>query len=312
MSFAKNIVDYLAYVVVRIFVCVVQATRIETGHAVARWLAWMAGDVLHIRNKVVSENLRHAFPELSQQERDSITRQMWEHLFLLVVEVAHTPRKIHETNWRDHVRLDGVEAVVAELLSQRPTIIVTAHIGNFEVGGYILGIFGFPTYTVARTLDNRYLDKFVNSFRGKTGQFIIPKNGGFNQIKAVLEGKGVMTLLADQYAGRKGCWVEFFGRPASAHKAIALLSLDYDAPLVTSYTRRLDGPLQFEVKTSAVRVPRDKDGAPATVKELTQWYTNRIEEFVRETPNQYWWIHNRWKDTRPQKKKQPTAETKAA
>ena len=65
-------------------------------------------------------------------------------------------------------------------------MIVTAHLGNFEVGGYVLGILGFPTYTVARTLDNPYLDRFVNRFRARTGQHIIPKNGGYDQILDVL------------------------------------------------------------------------------------------------------------------------------
>ncbi len=312
MTITKPILDYLAYVVVRVFICVIQAMRVETGHAIAQWLAWLASDILHVRGKILGENLRHAFPDLAQAQHDRITREMWEHLFLLVVEVAHTPRKIHETNWRDHVCLSGSDIIVGELLSDRPTILVTAHVGNFEVGGYILGIFGFPTYTVARTLDNPHLDWFVNNFRGKTGQFIIPKNGGFEQIVEVLENKGVMTFLADQHAGRKGCWVDFFGRAASAHKAIALLSLDYDAPIVASYTRRLGKPMQFEVRTSAARAPRDCDGTPSTVSELTQWYTKELEGFVREAPSQYWWIHNRWKDPRPRRKKKAASDKKAA
>lgn len=313
MSIVKPVLDYLAYVAVRLFICVIQAMRVETAHAIARSLAWLAADVLHVRGKILQNNLSHAFPELKSEERNKIVREMWEHLFLLVVEVAHTPRKIHETNWRDHVRLRNSEIVVGELLSDRPTILVTAHVGNFEVGGYVLGLFGFPTYTVARTLDNPHLDRFLNNFRGKTGQFIIPKNGGFDQIVAVLENSGVMTLLADQNAGRKGCWVNFFDRPASAHKAIALLSLEHDAPIVASYSRRLGRPLQFEVVTSAKRNPRLEDGSPSTVSELTQWYTEQLEGFVREVPNQYWWIHNRWKDPRPRrKKKKPPTDKKAA
>ena len=129
---------------------------------------------------------------------------MWEHLFLLVLEVAHTPRKIHETNWRDYVRLTNEDELVRSLLDDRPVLIVTAHLGNFEVGGYVLGVLGFPTYTVARTLDNPYLDRFVNRFRGGTGQHIIPKNGGYDQIVEVLARGGTMTFLADQYAGPEG------------------------------------------------------------------------------------------------------------
>ena len=210
------VIDYLVYVIVRILICIVQAMRIETGERFARGMAWFFSDVLRIRGKVVGENLAHAFPDMTPDARTRLQRRMWEHLFLLVLEVAHSPRKIHETNWREFISLKNEAELVRDLLDDRPTLIVTAHLGNFEVGGFVLGILGFPTYTIARTLDNQFLDRFLNDFRGKTGQHIIPKNGGYDRIVEVLSAGGAMTFLADQYAGAKGCWVEFFGRPASA------------------------------------------------------------------------------------------------
>lgn len=297
----QRIVDFLVYVVVRILICVVQAMRIETGHRLARTLAWLFCDVLHIRGAVVDDNLAHAFPEMAPAERLHLAERMWEHLFLLVLEVAHTPRKIHETNWRDHVRLKNEKELVRFLLDDRPSLIVAAHLGNFEVGGYVLGLLGFPTYTVARTLDNPYLDRFVNRFRAGTGQRIIPKNGGYDQIVEVLGRGGTMTLLADQYAGPRGCWVEFFGRPASAHKAIALLALDNNARVSVSAVRRLDRPMQFELINHATIDPHEVDSSTSTIRELTQWYTTRLEELVRHMPDQYWWLHRRWKDPREKK-----------
>ena len=298
----QQLIDFVVYVVVRILICVAQAMRMETGHRLARTLAWLFCDVLHVRGAVVDDNLAHAFPELSPADRSRLARQMWEHLFLLVIEVAHTPRKIHETNWRDHVCLTNEVDLVRVLLDDRPTLIVTAHLGNFEVGGYVLGILGFPTYTVARTLDNRYLDRFVNRFRGGTGQHIIPKNGGYDQITDVLAHGGTMTFLADQYAGPKGCWVEFFGRPASAHKAIALLALDNNARMSVCTARRLDRPLRFELHNYAMIDPHEVGNSLGTVRDLTQWYTTRLEELIRRTPGQYWWLHRRWKDTREKKR----------
>ena len=200
----RQIVDYLVYVAVRILICVVQAMPVETGRRLARLLARLFCDVLHIRSGVVDDNLAHAFPAMSPTERTDLARRMWEHLFLLVLEVAHTPRKIHETNWRDYVVLHNEVELVRDLLDDRPLLIIASHLGNFEVGGYVLGILGFPTYTVARTLDNPYLDRFVNDFRGRTGQHMIPKNGGFDQIIEVLADGGTMTFLADQYAGPQG------------------------------------------------------------------------------------------------------------
>ena len=303
----KRLLDYLVYVVVRTLICFVQAIRVETGEQLAGGMAWLFSDLLRIRGKVVEDNLRHAFPEKSPAELRTLARRMWEHLFLLVLEVAQAPRKIHRTNWRDFVGLNRVAPLVEILLGNRPTVIVTGHCGNFEVGGFMLGILGFPTYTVARTLDNPFLDRFVNRFRGATGQYIIPKNGGFDQILAVLSGGGAMSFLADQYAGPKGCWVEFFGRPASAHKAIALLSLQHDAPVAVCCNRRLNQPMRFEMMTLGIADPRHTANELGTIRELTQWYTSQLEHVIRRIPDQYWWLHRRWKDPRPQRKAKKAA-----
>jgi KDO2-lipid IV(A) lauroyltransferase len=303
----KRLVDILVYLAVRVVICIAQAVRIETGASIARRLAWLFCDVLQIRNQVIEENLAHAFPALSSSARKRLTHQMWEHLFLLALEVAHTPRKIHETNWRDYIQLINEDQLVRLLLENRPLLIVTGHLGNFEVGGYVLGVLGFPTYTVARTLDNPYLDRFVNDFRGRTGQHIIPKNGGAEQIEKVLSHNGTMTFLADQYAGPKGCWVEFFDRPASAYKAIALLSLQYNAMMAVSAATRRDKPMRFVLHNYAMADPQASDADLGTIGELTQWYTARLEELIRLAPDQYWWLHKRWKDTRESRKKRRQA-----
>lgn len=303
----QHAIDYSVYFVVRVMICVVQAIPVASGHRLARGLAWLFCDVLRIRRRVVDDNVAHAFPEMSPRERIDLARRMWEHLFLLVLEVAHTPRKIHETNWRDFVTLKNEAILLRHLFDERPLLVISSHLGNFEVGGYILGILGFPSYTVARTLDNPYLDRFVNEFRGRTGQQIIPKNGGLDQIVDVLSRGDTMTFLADQYAGPKGCWVEFFGRPASAYKAIALLALEHNGRMSVSASRRLDQPMRFELWNYAMLDPQETGNSIGTVREITQWYTSRLEDMIRMSPEQYWWLHRRWKDTREKK-----AEKKAA
>jgi KDO2-lipid IV(A) lauroyltransferase len=301
--FVERLLQYLGYIAIRVVICTVQALRIETCQAGARAAAMLFADLLKIRRKVIDENLRHAFPDKTAEERQDMTRRMWEHLFLFVAEVAHVPRKIHETNWRDYVRVRNADVLVRALLSDRPTIVVSAHFGNFELAGYVMGIFGFPTYTVARTLDNPYLDEFVNSFRRRTGQHIVPKKGGYDQIVSVLASGGTMTLLADQYAGSKGCWVEFFGRPASTHKAIGLLALSNDAPVVVGTARRIGGAMQYEMAIDGHADPRSNLPEVAGVRPLTQWYTRKLEQIICRSPEQYWWLHRRWKEKRGTKLK---------
>lgn len=293
------VVDYLVYLAVRVLIALVQALDIRAGRRLAGGLAWLFADVLKLRGKVVDENLAYAFPQISPGQRRRLARQMWEHLFVLVLEVAHAARKIHETNWRDYARLRNVAPLVRLLLSDRPVIVITGHLGNFEVGGTMLGILGFPTYTVARNLDNPYLDRFVTRWRSSTGQHLIPKNGGYDQILQVLSRGGTLSFLADQYAGPKGCWVEFFGRPASTHKAIALLSLEHEAPMAVCVARRLEQPLKIEMHAVDILDPRQARQEVASIREMTQWYTSRLEEAIRQAPEQYWWLHRRWKDTRP-------------
>lgn len=298
--------QFATYVAVRLVICIVQAIRIETCALVADWLGWLMADVVRLRGKVIDENLAQAYPEWTPAKRRETARRMWQHLFLFVAEIAHTPRKIHDTNWRDFVTLRNPDVAVRLFLDSRPVMLITAHQGNFEMAGYILGVLGFPTYTVARVLDNPYLDAFVNRFRGLTGQFIVPKKGGYDQMLHILSHGGTMSFLADQYAGVKGCWVDFFGRPASAHKAIALLALDHNATVVVGCARRLEKPLHYELTIRAALDPQS-DPAGGSIKQITQWYTSQLEAMIREAPEQYWWLHRRWKDPRPAKGKRQRA-----
>lgn len=294
----RRFAQFSGYVGVRLVICVVQALSIEACESAAELLAWLFADVIRLRRQLIDENLQLAFPAWSAAQRRAAARRMWKHLFLFVVEIAHTPRKIHETNWRDFVRLRNADHAVRMLLADRPVMLVTAHFGNFELAGYILGILGFPTYSVARTLDNPYLDQFVNRFRGLTGQFIVPKKGGYDQILHVLGSAGTMSFLADQYAGTKGCWINFFGRPASAHKAIALLALDNNAQVVVGSARRLTRPLEYELDIQAWLDPAAAPADLVGVRPLTQWYTQHLEAMIRKAPEQYWWLHRRWRDNR--------------
>jgi KDO2-lipid IV(A) lauroyltransferase len=293
-------IDFGVYLIVRVVIAVVQAVPLEICERGAEVLATLFGRVLGVRGQVVDENLRTAFPKLDKRERDNIAWRMWRHLFLMCAEIAQTPRKVHRTNWRDHSQIVDLEAFVRTLLCGRPLVLISAHYGNFELGGYLMGLFGFPTYTVARKLDNVYLDRFVNEFRGRTGQYMLPKKGSSEQIQELVAGGGILTLLGDQSAGNKACWVNFFGKPASTHKAVALFSLANEAPTMVSYARRLGRPMEYEVGPAAIVDPRAADFSLRSVPLLAQWYTNQLEALIRDVPDQYWWLHKRWKG-------QPTA-----
>lgn len=298
---SKKLLDYLVYLGVRLFVCIVQAMPIDVCAALSRRLATLFCNVLAVRGQVIDDNLRHALPEMSAAERRALSWRMWEHLFLMLIEIIHAPRKMHDTNWREFVDTPEADRIIRAMFDDRPTLLICGHYGNFELSGYVLGTLGFPTYTVARPLDNPYLDRFLNEFRALSGQYILPKTGSAQQVDAVLTAGGVLALLGDQYAGPKGCWIDFFGRPASSHKAIALFALDREALTLFCYARRTGQPLHLEMGTGELLDPRKLSAEMRTVPAITHWYTRHLEHTIRQAPEQYWWVHRRWKDTRTKK-----------
>lgn len=304
----RNLSDFSVYLLIRVLIAVIQALPLSVCEQVAELLATLFGRVLRVRGHVVDKNLRIAFPSMTAAERDTITWQMWQHLILMIAEIAQTPRKVHETNWKEHSHIVNQEQFVRTLLSGRPLVLISGHFGNFELGGYLMGLFGFPTYTVARELDNPYLDRFVNEFRGRTDQYMLPKKGSGADIQKVLERGGILTLLGDQAAGQRQCWVDFFGKPASTHKAVSVFSLGNNAPTMVSYARRVGKPLHYEVGPTAICDPGDPNFEFGTVPLLAQWYTDHLEKLVRESPGQYWWLHRRWKGEPGVRKKSEIAK----
>src|SRR5262245_60481453 len=293
------------YIIVRAFIALIQAVSIQTCSAWAHALAVVLYDVLRIRRKVVDENLATAFPKMPPAQRQATALRMWEHVLVMVAEIAHAPRKIHDSNWRKYVDITPKPQLVGLMLQPRPRVCVTAHLGNFELGGYLTGLLGFPTFTVARTLDNPYLDRYVNRFRETKGQLILPKIGSAPQADAVLATGGTLVLLGDQHAGPKGCWVDFMGRPASCHKAVALFTLLSGAPMLAVACVRRGRPMNFVLKLAGVIDPAVPCRELSSVRDLTQWYNDVLAAQIAELPDQYWWLHRRWRD--PPRKRRGTA-----
>jgi KDO2-lipid IV(A) lauroyltransferase len=292
----NRLFDYLVYLFARAVVALVQMLSLEQSYRAARLGAKILYRVDRRHVKVGLDNLREAFgDQLSEAERDDMVRAVYLHFCMMFVEILHIPHKLHITTWRDRITLVGHEPILDRLISGGPMIMLTGHFGNWEMAGYLFGVFGFPPNSVARTLDNPYLDAFLRRFRERTGQKLIPKNGGYDDMLAVLRNGGILSFLADQDAGQRGMYVDFFGRPASTHKAIALLAIEHKAPVVVGSARRIGPGFRYEVVCDAIIEPEEWTGSSDDARLLTQRYTSAIERFVRREPAQYLWLHRRWK-----------------
>jgi len=219
-------------------------------------------------------------------------------LFTLFVEVLFTSRLVRLETWHKVIELENFREVVRLLTTGNGLILVTGHFGNWEILGYMLATLGFHTTSVARPLDNPYVNEWLLGVRERQGQRIIDKKGATTEVAPLLARGGAVGFIADQNAGTKGLFVDFFGRKASTYKSIGLLAMEYEVPVVIGYARRIDGRFRFRVGVQDIIYPADWQDQPDPLRYITQRYTKGIEDFVRKDPGQYLWVHRRWK-TRP-------------
>ena len=306
----KPWLDWFVAMAIRLAVCVVQATPASLSNGFAELLAKIAHRVDKRHRRVAAENLGFAFPEKTPGEIDTLVRRCYRHCFLLLVEIVLLPRKLHVENWRSYASLIHGDRILDGLLTDRPLLIVTGHFGNWEFAGFALGRLGFKTYAIARVLDNPYLEEFSKKFRQATGQTIIAKKDDFDRLSAVMQAGGKVATLGDQDAGPRGVFVEFLGRPASAHKAVALMAMQFDAKMIVIGVPRIAenarrGLGTYEIVCEDSIDPREYAARPDAVKAITQRYHDALARLIRAHPEQYFWLHRRWKS-------QPVVKKKAA
>lgn len=304
----------LEFLVFQTLVCIVDCLSPRASARLAEQLAWIIHYVLPrkwTRYKVAHENVKLAFGDrYSDAEIEALVYRMWIHLFRTVAEIVQSVRKLHIHSYRDSVQFADFTRTNEAVCSGRRVITLGAHFGNWEIGPSLFGIWGFPMGIVARELDNPYLHEWFRRYREMTGHRLMMKSGGYDDMTTLLQKGGNLGMLCDQDAGPRGLFVDFFGRPASTFKSIALLALEYDALIIVGYAfRRPDtfdkSPwVNFEVGCEALIDPRTISGSDP-VGEITRQYTAALERAIRRAPEQYFWVHRRWKSEPRVKSKTP-------
>ena len=295
----NDFLDRLLYVALRLVAAALHCFPVNTNLQTAK----LIGTLLYTFDRKHREralgNLRRSFPDMPERRREQMARRSMQQLVMLGVEVLFTTRLISLRSYSRYVELTNFRELLDLMLrGDRGLIMLTGHYGNWEVLGYVLATLGFPTTSIARPLDNPYVSDYVFGVRERTGQRIIAKKGATSEVTEVLNAKGAVGFIADQNAGTKGMFVDFFGRKASTYKSIGLLAMEYEVPVVIGYARRVNDRFRFVVGVQDVIYPQDWKSQDDPLRYITQRYTKAIEDFVRVDPGQYLWVHRRWK-TRP-------------
>jgi KDO2-lipid IV(A) lauroyltransferase len=243
-------------------------------------------------------NLRLAFPERSERQRRALLKKMTRSLGWMAAEFARFP-KYNRENIEDIVILDGHENFLAGHSRGKGVLYLTGHIGAWELSSFAHALYGYPLHYMARPLDNKRLNAMVNHYRGLSGNKPIFKNESARTMLRVLKEAGTVGILADQNTmPGEGVFVDFFGKTACTTTGIARVALHTDAAVVPGYAYWDENlrkyRLRFEPPVELVRTGNTEQD----VFENTQRFAKVIEEIVKKHPEQWVWIHGRWK-TRP-------------
>ncbi|MHC4219946.1 MAG: lysophospholipid acyltransferase family protein [Planctomycetota bacterium] len=250
----------------------------------------------HRHRKRATDNLARSFPEWSADRVAETARRSIQHMFqLFMVDAVAMPRRITETSWPGYVRVGKLKGALERLIRNEPTIFITGHCGNWELLGYTMAVLGFPLYALARPIDNPLLNQWLLGIREARGMRIITKWGATPVLQQVLHSGGRVAFIADQNAGDQGLFVPFFGRLASSYKSIGLLAMRYRIPIAAGCAWRIGGRFEYELSTTDVIRPEDWEDHPDPLYYITARYNRALETMIRGAPEQYLWVHRRWK-----------------
>lgn len=257
-------------------------------------LLWF--DVLRIRRKVALENLALAFPEKTAEERLRLARLSLRHMGRTLMDYTVFPFLRREDVDRFFV-FEGREHVDKALDEGKGVFLLTLHLGNGDFAVAVLSLLGWPMNLISKEFKTRWLNDLWFGMRRRHGtRFISPEKSSFEILRCLRRNELVVFVL-DQFMGPPiGVRTRFFGKETGTAAGLALLAGRTDAPVIPCYTYRRPDGYQVAVFEAPIALDDGPNGKDITV--MTQAYTDKLESIVRRYPEQWMWIHRRWKEFR--------------
>ncbi len=301
--FQRVVVQPALYGAIRTGLVGVNALPLPAMLRIGRKLGGIYGDLGINRKRVgrAVERLAIALPEYNEQQRIDLVRRSYEHLAMLAVELAVLPRYLTEDAWSDYIELGELDGVVRPLLDERPSLMLTAHCGNWEVLGYTMALLGFRMHAVYRPLDLRPADRWLRQTRSRRGLELVDKFGAMHRLPGLLAQNESVAFVADQNAGQRGLHVPFLGRLASSYKSIGLMAIQHRARIIVGCAQRQCAEpgkpacMRYKIQIEDRIDPEDWENQPDPLFYITARYRRAIEQSVRRAPEQYLWMHRIWK-----------------
>jgi KDO2-lipid IV(A) lauroyltransferase len=276
--------------------------------ATGRRLGWVYGYVIRYHHPDAMEALRRSFPEKTEPELRSILKRMYLNLGMNVVEelrMGHvTDRYLH-----DHVSWEGESHVRESLTKGKGLLVLSAHMGNWDLLCSIAPRFNYPTTIITKNIKNSSVNQFWMDARKQFGLKFVPAHNSYRQCLAALRKNEIVGFVLDQNMIRtEGIFVEFFGKPACTTPGLAYMAAQSGAAVVPAFMLRQPDGRHLVKALPAIPPPPDRK--PETILAYTERYTKIIEDMIRQHPDQWIWIHRRWR-TVPAAQEAPPAQQSA-
>ena len=298
----------LEYVALRAVIALCGAVPAVVADRVAAGLGWVVARAWRPRWDVVMRQLRMAFPGEDEGWRRRVARRSYVHFCAEAVGMFRLAGA-RRAGILERTRLNGEEVLKEAARQGRGVMLVSGHLGNWEVGTAGVVARGFPMDIVAARQRNVLFDRYLTRSRELLGMRVIPREEARRGVPASLKAGRVIGIMGDQDARRAGIFVDYFGRPASTARGPAVLSLRAGATVATFYTiRRAGWKPRYDIYIEPVQAVGGGRGR-AAVAAVTQAFTRRLEERVREHPEQYLWHHRRWKTPPPGEQNEEPRQT---
>ncbi len=286
----QNIIEYFLFISFSKIFCLL-------GLNVSRKIAGALGAFFYycvpIRKEVVVKNVSLAFPELTEFERTKLVKSIYKSAAITFIEILSLP-SLSTEELLSSMTYDA--GIVRECYERgQGLIMMTAHFGNWEYGAIATGLnLGVSIAVVTKNQRNPYVNKFMNDCRSRWGNKVVPLGLSIKEIYTELRAKNVVGLVADQRGPSDGPRVNFFGRPSAVYTGPAALAVKTGAPLIFCVAvRQPDYHYIFQaVEVSKDDLPSDREAATL---ELSQRCSDKLEEVIRKNPEQWFWMHDRWK-----------------
>ena len=261
-------------------------------------LAWAVYQSMGRLRRVGELNLELAMPQLSGDERKQTLRGVFRHLGWQLVEFCRMPRYTAD-NTRGWIRTQGLEHYLRALARGKGVLVLTGHLGAWELSSFYHSLMGYPMGMVIRPLDNRRLDDFVNGIRCMHGNHVLSKNDfARGLLTAMRAGETVGILMDTNMTPPQGVFVRFFGVTACTASGLARVALKTGAAVLPGFLLWEPGEGRYVLHFGPELVFARTGDADSDILAATQQCNDALESWIRRYPDQWLWIHRRWK-TRP-------------